>query len=83
MGLRLERRFERYCDGIVSALAHADREQPARWYLKGLMLPGLPAAGRCSAVNPHRSQRAVFAWPARSPEHSACFPTVGERERGS
>ncbi|MCH8478095.1 MAG: IS701 family transposase, partial [Wenzhouxiangella sp.] len=25
---------------IVGALAHADRSQPCRWYLKGLMLPG-------------------------------------------
>lgn len=40
MGLSLERRFERYCDGIVSTLLHMDREQPARWYIKGLMLPG-------------------------------------------
>ncbi len=40
MGLSLERRFERYCDEIVSTLLHADREQPARWYIKGLMLPG-------------------------------------------
>ena len=40
MGLSLERRFERYCDGIVRTLLHADREQPARWYIKGLMLPG-------------------------------------------
>jgi len=40
MGLSLERRFERYCDGIVNTLMHADREQPARWYIKGLMLPG-------------------------------------------
>lgn len=40
MGVSLERRFERYCDGIVSTLLHADREQPARWYIKGLMLPG-------------------------------------------
>lgn len=39
-GLGLERRFERYCDGIVSTFLHADREQPARWYIKGLMLPG-------------------------------------------
>ena len=25
---------------MVKALSHADRETPARWYLKGLMLPG-------------------------------------------
>lgn len=36
----IEARFERYCDGVVSALAHADRREPACWYLKGLMLPG-------------------------------------------
>lgn len=40
MSLSLEQRFERYCDGIVSTLLHADRERPARWYIKGLMLPG-------------------------------------------
>jgi SRSO17 transposase len=40
MGRSLEKRFEHYCDGIVGALLHADREQPARWYIKGLMLPG-------------------------------------------
>ena len=40
MGLSLGARFERYCDKIVAALMHADRAQPARWYLKGLMLPG-------------------------------------------
>lgn len=36
----LESRFERYCEPIVRALAHADRRQPAAWYLKGLLLPG-------------------------------------------
>lgn len=36
----LEQRFEHYCDEIVSTLSHADRAQPARWYIKGLMLPG-------------------------------------------
>lgn len=36
----LEARFEKYCAGIVGTLAHADRAEPARWYLKGLMLPG-------------------------------------------
>jgi SRSO17 transposase len=40
MGLSLEARFEKYCDTVVSTLMHADREQPARWYIKGLMLPG-------------------------------------------
>ena len=36
----LESRFERYCEVMVQALSHADRATPARWYLRGLMLPG-------------------------------------------
>ena len=40
MGKSLEARFDRYCEQIAAALTHADRVQPARWYLKGLMLPG-------------------------------------------
>ena len=33
-------RFKRYCEKIVKALRHADREEPAQWYLQGLILPG-------------------------------------------
>lgn len=40
MGRDLEARFERYGELLASALAHADRRQPAQWYLKGLILPG-------------------------------------------
>ena len=40
MGRGLEARFDKYCDTIVSALMHEDRGEPARWYIKGLMLPG-------------------------------------------
>jgi len=40
MESRLESRFERYCEVLVKALGHASREQPACWYLRGLMLPG-------------------------------------------
>jgi SRSO17 transposase len=40
MGKGLGARFDRYCEVMVEALAHADREGPARWYLQGLMLPG-------------------------------------------
>jgi SRSO17 transposase len=40
MGGGVEARFEAYCDVIVKALGHADRVTPARWYLRGLMLPG-------------------------------------------
>ncbi len=40
MGLSLDARFERYCAAMVATMGHADREQPGRWYLKGLVLPG-------------------------------------------
>jgi len=40
MGKSLESRFESYADRMVQALGHADRATPARWYLRGLMLPG-------------------------------------------
>ncbi len=40
MGSGVELRFERYADVMVQALEHADRATPARWYLRGLMLPG-------------------------------------------
>src|SRR5580658_5353858 len=40
MGGGLESRFDRYADVMVEALGHADRGTPARWYLRGLMLPG-------------------------------------------
>lgn len=40
MGNSLESRFERYSDAMVEALGHTDRATPARWYLRGLMLPG-------------------------------------------
>ena len=40
MGSGLERRFERYTEAMIQALGHADRAIPARWYLRGLMLPG-------------------------------------------
>lgn len=40
MSQSLEARFEAYCNTMAGALMHADREQPARWYIKGLLLPG-------------------------------------------
>lgn len=40
MSLSLDSRFDKYCDRMVAALKHADREQPARQYLKGLILSG-------------------------------------------
>src|SRR6187551_2369725 len=40
MASGVESRFESYCDRMIKALGHADRATPARWYLRGLMLPG-------------------------------------------
>jgi SRSO17 transposase len=37
---KLEERFEQYGEVIAAALSHADRNLPAQWYLKGLLLPG-------------------------------------------
>jgi SRSO17 transposase len=36
----LETRFEGYAKAMIKALGHADRADPARWYLRGLMLSG-------------------------------------------
>lgn len=60
MGLSPERRFDRYCDGIANALAHADREQPARRTIKGLMLPGKRKSiePMAAQVQPDNLQRA-------------------------
>jgi len=69
MGSGVESRFERYAEVMVQALGHADRARPARWYLRGLMLPGQrksvePMAGRvhpqdvCSA---HQSMHHLVA----------------------
>ena len=40
MGSGVESRFERYAEKMVGTLGHANRATPARWYLRGLMLPG-------------------------------------------
>ena len=76
MGLSLEARFEQYCDRIVDTLMHADREAPARWYIKGLMLPGErksvePMAARVQPDNvrsAHQSMHHLVAEAAWSDE---------------
>jgi len=40
MGSGVESRFECYAEKLIETLGHADRATPARWYLRGLMLPG-------------------------------------------
>ena len=40
MSVPVESQFEDYCSALVAAFGHADRHQPAKLYLKGLLLPG-------------------------------------------
>lgn len=40
MSAPVESRFDDYCSTLVTVLGHADRHQPAKLYLKGLLLPG-------------------------------------------
>lgn len=40
MAQSLEARFAAYGEVVGTALAHADRQAPAQWHLKGLMSPG-------------------------------------------
>jgi SRSO17 transposase len=69
MGNGVETRFERYADVMVQALGHADRQTPARWYLRGLMLPGQrksvePMAARVhpqDVVSAHQSMHHLVA----------------------
>jgi SRSO17 transposase len=85
MGLSLERRFERYCDGIVSTLLHADREQPARWYIKGLMLPGErksvePMAARVQPDQVRSAHQSMHHLVAEAPwSDEAMLSAVAER----
>lgn len=64
MGSSVESRFERYADVMVEALGHADRATPARWYLRGLMLPGErksvePMAARVHPQNVRSAHQAM------------------------
>lgn len=85
MSVGLERRFEQYCDGIVGTLMHADREQPARWYMQGLILPGErksiePMAARVQPHNvrsAHQSMHHLVAQAAWSDE--AMLSAVADR----
>lgn len=64
MKVDLKARFDRYCDVIVNALGHARREQPGRWYLLGLVLPGPrksvePMAARVAPDNTPSAHQAM------------------------
>jgi len=72
MGNELERRFESYSDRIAEVLMHADRDQPCRWYLKGLMLPGKrksvePMAARVQPDNVRSAHQSMHHLVADSP----------------
>jgi SRSO17 transposase len=56
----------------VSTLTHADREEPARWYIKGLMLPGErksiePMAARVQPNNVRSAHQAMHHLVADAP----------------
>lgn len=78
MGISLEARFEKYCDKIVSALVHSDREAPARWYIKGLMLPGErksvePMAARVQPQNVRSAHQSMHHLVADAPWSDAAL----------
>ena len=71
MSTGIEDRFEAYCKPIVAALSHADRAQPARWYLKGLMLAGErksvePMAARVCPQNVRSAHQSMHHLVARA-----------------
>jgi hypothetical protein len=64
MSARVESQFEEYCDAIVAVLSHADRHEPAKLYLKGLLLPGErksvePMAARLCPENERSAHRSM------------------------
>jgi SRSO17 transposase len=85
VGNGLERRFESYGDKIAGALMHADRGQPFRWYIKGLMLPGHrksvePMAARVQPDNVRSVHQSMHHLVADSPwSDEAVLSAVGEQ----
>lgn len=68
----LEARFDKYCDTVVSALLHEDRDEPARWYIKGLILPGErksvePMAARVQPENVRSAHQSMHHLVAAAP----------------
>src|SRR3990170_2620384 len=85
MGRNVESRFERYSDVMVEALGHADRAMPARWYLRGLMLPGErksvePMAARVQPENVRSAHQSMHHLVADAPwSDEAMLSAVAER----
>ncbi|MDT8322126.1 MAG: transposase, partial [Xanthomonadales bacterium] len=60
---------------------HADREQPARWYIKGLMLPGErksvePMAARVQPQNVRSAHQSMHHLVADAPWSDAAMLSV-------
>ena len=85
MGTSLEERFERYSEAIVGTLQHADRAEPARWYLRGLMLPGErksiePMAARVQPQNVRSAHQSMHHLVAEAPwSDEAVLSTVAQQ----
>ena len=69
----------------MSTLLHADREQPARWYIKGLMLPGErksvePMAARVQPAQVRSAHQSMHHLVADAPwSDEAMLSAVAER----
>lgn len=85
MSRSLEGRLEEYCDAVVNLLKHADRDRPARWYMKGLMLPGErksiePMAARVQPQNVRSAHQSMHHLVAEAPwSDEALLQAVAER----
>lgn len=85
MGKGLESRFEGYAQKMVEALGHADRATPARWYLRGLMLPGArksvePMAARVHPEDVRSAHQAMHHLVAEAPWSDAALLAAVARE---
>ena len=85
MGNSVESRFECYTDVMVETLGHADRATPARWYLRGLMLPGQrksvePMAARIHPENVRSAHQSMHHLVADSEWSDAALLAAVARE---
>jgi SRSO17 transposase len=85
MGRSVESRFESYAQKMVGALGHADRAEPAQWYLRGLMLPGTrksvePMAARVHPQNVRSAHQAMHHLVAEAPWSDAAMLATVARE---
>src|SRR3989304_214606 len=65
-------RFDRYVEGLVEAVGHADRRGPLEAYLTGLLLPGErksvePMAARVDPRHVSRAHQSMHPFVANAP----------------